>query len=52
MVEGLERHLSIVVGNLIVMKDNNRGEMSTRVGSLSITTKMKRTPDRYEIFRT
>lgn len=42
----------IVVGNLILMKDNNGGEMSTYVGSLGITTKMKRAPDGYEIFRT
>lgn len=49
---GQERHLCIVVGNLILMKDNNGGETSPCVGSLGIITKMKRAHDGYEIFRT
>lgn len=42
----------IVVGNLILMRDNNEGEKSTCVGSLDVTTKMQRALDGYEIFRT
>lgn len=52
MGEGHKRPLYIVVGNLILMKDNNEGGKSSCAGSLDNATKMKRALDGYEIFRT
>lgn len=49
---GAGKALYIVVGNLILMRDNNEGGKSTCVGSFDVTTKMQRALDGYEIFRT